>query len=116
MQHLGHGASNLNRRCRAAQIGRTRSLAQGLLDRAGDGSRGSSLPQMLEHHRARPDLSNWIGDALTREIGADPWTGSNIDGCSRSGLRFADGAIAMVPAQAGPRSDRMSPNRLDATT
>ena len=27
-----------------------------------------------------------------------------------------DGAMPMVPVQAGPRSDRMSPNRFDATT
>src|SRR5207249_10038634 len=31
-------------------------------------------------------------------------------------LMLADGAMPMVPVQAGPRSDRMSPNRLDATT
>ncbi|MNN98649.1 hypothetical protein D3C81_2180840 [compost metagenome] len=29
---------------------------------------------------------------------------------------MADGAMPMVPAQAGPRSDRMSPNRFEATT
>jgi hypothetical protein len=27
-----------------------------------------------------------------------------------------DGAMPMVPVQAGPRSDRMSPNRFEATT
>src|SRR5699024_5927294 len=48
--------------------------------------------------------------------GAEPWTGSNMEGCAFSGLRLADGAMAMVPAQAGPRSDRMSPNRLEPTT
>ncbi|CFW34110.1 Uncharacterised protein [Bordetella pertussis] len=31
-------------------------------------------------------------------------------------MRLADGAMPMVPVQAGPRSERMSPNRLDATT
>ena len=29
---------------------------------------------------------------------------------------FADAAIPMVPVQAGPRSERMSPNKLEATT
>src|SRR5207253_344430 len=48
--------------------------------------------------------------------GAEPWTGSNSEGNTRSGLMLADGAMPMVPVQAGPRSDRMSPNRLDATT
>jgi len=33
--------------------------------------------------------------------GADPCTGSNIDGWSRSGLRFAAGAMPMLPATAG---------------
>ena len=48
--------------------------------------------------------------------GAEPCTGSNIEGNSRSGFRFAEGAIPMVPAQAGPRSERMSPNRFEPTT
>ena len=48
--------------------------------------------------------------------GAEPCTGSNSEGNLRSGLMLADGAMPIVPAQAGPRSDRMSPNRLDATT
>src|SRR5262252_9848818 len=48
--------------------------------------------------------------------GAEPWTGSKSEGNTRSGLMLADGAIPMVPVQAGPRSERMSPNRLDATT
>ncbi|KGR95245.1 hypothetical protein X977_5761 [Burkholderia pseudomallei MSHR7504] len=48
--------------------------------------------------------------------GADPCTGSNSDGKLRSGFRFADGAMPIVPVQAGPRSDRISPNRFDATT
>ena len=48
--------------------------------------------------------------------GAEPCTGSNSDGNLRSGFRLADGARPMVPVQAGPRSDRMSPNRLVATT
>ena len=46
--------------------------------------------------------------------GAEPWTGSNIDGNFRSGLMFADGAIPIVPVTAGPRSERMSPKRLRA--
>jgi hypothetical protein len=33
-----------------------------------------------------------------------------------SGLMLAEGATPMVPVQAGPRSERMSPNRLLATT
>ncbi len=48
--------------------------------------------------------------------GAEPCTGSNIDGAVRSGLMLADGAMPMEPATAGPRSDRMSPKRFEPTT
>jgi hypothetical protein len=33
-----------------------------------------------------------------------------------SGFIFADGAIPIVPVQAGPRSDKISPNKFEATT
>src|SRR5207247_10010727 len=48
--------------------------------------------------------------------GAEPCTGSNNDGYSRSGLMLAEGAMPMVPAHAGPRSESMSPKRFEATT
>jgi hypothetical protein len=32
--------------------------------------------------------------------GAEPWTGSNIDGHSRSGLKWPDGAMPIDPATA----------------
>jgi len=48
--------------------------------------------------------------------GAEPCTGSNMDGCSFSGLMLPPGAIPIDPAIAGPRSDRMSPKRLLPTT
>src|SRR5690606_11236958 len=57
-----------------------------------------------------------LATPLPAMSGADPCTGSNIDGYRRSGLRFAEGAMPMLPATAAPRSVRMSPNRLDATT
>ncbi len=47
--------------------------------------------------------------------GADPCTGSNIDGWSRGGLMFPLGATPIDPATAAARSERMSPNRLEAT-
>ncbi|MNC96588.1 hypothetical protein D3C83_140010 [compost metagenome] len=49
-------------------------------------------------------------------FGAEPCTGSNIDGYFRSGLMLALGAMPIEPTQAGPRSDRMSPNKLEPTT
>ena len=48
--------------------------------------------------------------------GADPCTGSNIDGPVRAGLRLADEASPIPPDTAPPRSVRMSPNRLSVTT
>ena len=47
--------------------------------------------------------------------GAEPWTGSNNDGNLLSGFIFPDGAIPIVPVQAGPKSDKISPNKFDAT-
>ena len=40
------------------------------------------------------------------------WNSGNLF----SGLIFPDGAIPIVPVQAGPKSERISPNKLDATT
>src|SRR5258708_34385003 len=74
------------------------------------------MAQVLQHHRARPDLADGIGDALAVDVGAEPCTGSNIEGNSRAGFRFADGAMPMVPAQAGPRRGRVSPNRFEPPT
>ncbi len=48
--------------------------------------------------------------------GAEPCTGSNIEGNLRSGLMLPEGATPIDPVSAGPRSDRMSPNRLEPTT
>ena len=48
--------------------------------------------------------------------GAEPWTGSNIDGKRRSGLRLALAASPRLPARAEPRSERMSALRFEATT
>src|SRR5258706_10129362 len=48
--------------------------------------------------------------------GAEPCTGSNSDGNFFSGFMMADGEMTMVPVAAGPRSERISPNRLEPTT
>ena len=47
--------------------------------------------------------------------GAEPCTGSNIEGAVRSGLRLAELARPMPPPTAPPRSVRMSPKRLSVT-
>src|SRR5580692_1298783 len=48
--------------------------------------------------------------------GAEPCTGSNMEGNCRSGLRLAAGAKPIEPTTAAARSDKMSPNRFEATT
>ena len=58
-----------------------------------------------------------IGLATPRPAmsGAEPWTGSNIEGPVRRGFKFALGASPIPPVTAALRSVRMSPNRFDAT-
>src|SRR5580704_6804519 len=50
---------------RAAEIAGAQLLfGQHFLDRFDDGCCGFALAEMLEHHRARPDLADRIGDVL----------------------------------------------------
>ena len=48
--------------------------------------------------------------------GAEPWIGSNILGYFPCGLIFPEGEMPMLPSMAEPRSVRISPKRLLATT
>ncbi len=103
--------------CRRGRAVRSRWLRQHGLDRRDD--RGAP-PRSRRDARASCAADQiWpIGLAMPCPAmsGAEPCTGSNSDGNCRSGLMLPDGAMPMVPVQAGPRSDRMSPNRLEATT
>ena len=47
--------------------------------------------------------------------GAEPWTGSNIDGKAPEGLMLPLAASPMPPVTAAARSVRMSPKRLSVT-
>jgi hypothetical protein len=47
--------------------------------------------------------------------GAEPCTGSNIDGNAPVGLMLAEAASPMPPVTAAARSVMMSPNRLSVT-
>jgi hypothetical protein len=76
----------------------------------------SGSPEMVEHHRRRPDLADRIGDALAGDVRRRAVHRLEQRGELASGLMLPEGAMPMVPVQAGPRSDRMSPNRLEATT
>src|SRR3990172_7237085 len=64
-----------------------------------------------------PDQIAPIGLAmpLPAMSGAEPCTGSKIEGAVLSGLMLPEAAIPIVPAVAGPRSEMMSPNRFEAT-
>src|SRR5688572_2266958 len=95
---------------RSAGSASTASMAARMAAAASRSPRWSSIiaaDQIWPTGLARP---------LPAMSGAEPWTGSNSDGAVRSGLMLPDGAMPMVPVQAGPRSDRMSPNRFDPTT
>ena len=48
--------------------------------------------------------------------GADPWTGSNIEGKRRSGSRLALAARPMLPTMIAEMSLRISANRFEPTT
>ena len=58
-----------------------------------------------------------VGSALPWPAmsGAEPCTGSNMEGYSREGLRFPDALRPMPPVTAPASSVRMSPNRLSVT-
>ena len=47
--------------------------------------------------------------------GADPWTGSNIDGLVPEASMLPDAAVPMPPVTAPARSVMMSPKRLSVT-
>jgi len=57
---------------------------------------------MLEHQRARPDCGERVGDLPAGDVGAEPCTGSKIDGAVRSGLMLPEAAMPIVPAVAAP--------------
>ena len=59
---------------------RARALGEHGLDRAHDGGRGVLVAEMVQHHGAGPDLADRVGDARPAMSGAEPCTGSNIDG------------------------------------
>src|SRR6218665_2901303 len=79
-------------------------------------------PAMSGGGARTPPADQGGGGAGGREMqGGEVWggeqcTGWNSDGMAGGGFRLALGAMPMVPVQAGPRSLRMSPNRLLATT
>ena len=103
---------------RPAEIGRPQCLfGQDLLDR------GMTMPWPAS---VAPRCSSIIAAAQIWPTGlAIPFPAMsgrsrgrarNSDGYLPSGLMLPDGAIPIVPVQAGPRSERMSPKRFEATT
>src|SRR5581483_7867441 len=54
----GDGFAHVLGACLAADVARARALGQHALDRAHDRVAGVAVPEVLEHHRARPDLAD----------------------------------------------------------
>ena len=75
-----------------------------------------AVAQEVEHHRARPDHGDRVGDALAGDVRRR--TMHRLEQRREGAIRIEVGrrAMPMVPVHAGPRSERMSPNRLEATT
>ncbi len=79
-------------------------------------SAAASLPKCSSIMAAVQTAATGLATPLPATSGAEPCTGSNIDGYVPSGLILVEGTMPMEPATAGPRTERISPNRLDATT
>ena len=76
-----------------------------------------ALAQEVQHQRAGPDHRDRVGDVAGRRCPAPsraPARTATESGARGSGWRTAPGRSCRCVA--GPRSDRMSPNRLLATT
>ena len=70
IHHLRHRLAARGRVRIAAEIPRAqRAFAERALDGADDRGRGLLLAEMLQHHRARPDHADRVGDALPGDIG-----------------------------------------------
>ena len=64
------------------------------------------------------DITVAVGSAifLPAISGAEPWTGSNIEGNFPVGLMFPDAAKPIPPQIAAAISVKISPNKLSVTT
>src|SRR5882757_4595484 len=67
-QRAGDRLSDVGGRSLAADVARARSLGEHALDRAHDGLARVLVSEVLEHHRARPDLSDGIRDVLPGDV------------------------------------------------
>src|SRR6266853_4463982 len=69
-QRAGDRLSDVAGRGLAADVARARSLGQHALDGAHDGLARVLVSEVLEHHRARPDLSDRVRDVLSGDVGS----------------------------------------------
>src|ERR1700678_114181 len=59
--------------CRSPKVARSQSgISQHVFDRLENVGRRGLLPEMIQHHGARPDLPNGVRDALTGDVGRGP--------------------------------------------
>src|SRR6266853_1787796 len=68
-QRAGDGLADVAGRGLAADVARARPLGQHAFDRAHDGLARVLVSEVLEHHRAGPDLSDGIRDVLPGDGG-----------------------------------------------
>ena len=99
-----------------ADLGRGATQAGGFGAGLADAVGRVALAEVVEHEGGGQDRRDGVGRALAGDVGAEPWTGSNIDGPVRAGFRLPLDANPIPPDTAPPRSVRMSPKRLSVTT
>src|SRR5215510_4356633 len=68
-ERVAHGARDVGGRGAAAEIGgMQRRIGGDALDRAHQAAGGGLLAEMLQHHDARPERADRIGDALAHDV------------------------------------------------
>src|SRR4051812_34865711 len=71
-QRLRDRLSQLFRRSLSAHVARPRAFGEDALDGPYDRVAGVLVTEVLEHHRARPDLADGVRDALSGDVGRGP--------------------------------------------
>jgi nucleoside-diphosphate-sugar epimerase len=66
---FGDGFADVDRVGGAADVARARAAREDFFDRLDDGRSRFGIAEMLEHHRARPDLTDRVGHAFARNVG-----------------------------------------------
>ena|SRR6476469_599894 len=68
LNHVGNGLAEVCGGCLPADVRRARTFNEYGFDRVHDSLCCIGMAKMLEHHRTRPDLTDWIGDVLAIDV------------------------------------------------